>query len=170
MLVVVAAVVDIKTKTIHDAVSLGIFVLGLIGLFTGLEPFLNNKVLVLSSSSDIIEKSSMSFFQNFFVRIIGMGIISLPMFALNLISKKVNREIENDEIIGLGDVFFCGALGFLLGPFGILESALTAFVFAGIFAGGGILFGRLKRKDSIPLIPFFALGMTFFLIVRRAGL
>ena len=79
-------------------------------------------------------------------------------------------EIENDEIIGLGDVFFCGALGFLLGPFGILESALTAFVFAGIFVGGGILFGRLKRKDSIPLIPFFALGMTFFLIVRRAGL
>ena len=116
MLVVVAAVVDIKTKTIHDAVSLGIFVLGLIGLFTGLEPFLNNKVLVLSSSSDIVAKSSMSFFQNFFVRIIGMGIISLPMFALNLISKKVNREIENDEIIGLGDVFFCGALGFLLGP------------------------------------------------------
>ena len=37
LLVVVAAVVDIKTKTIHDAVSLGIFILGLIRLFTGLE-------------------------------------------------------------------------------------------------------------------------------------
>jgi leader peptidase (prepilin peptidase) / N-methyltransferase len=60
--------------------------------------------------------------------------------------------------IGMGDVKLAGVMGLFLGP--AVAPALLAAFLAGSLAGAGVLLrhGAGARKQSLPFVPFLALG------------
>ncbi len=58
------------------------------------------------------------------------------------------------EMIGFGDVKLCAALGLVLGLRGTLITLILAVFAAGIYAAAGLVSGKLKSSDHMPLGPF----------------
>lgn len=59
---------------------------------------------------------------------------------------------------GGGDVKLAAACGLVLGPGKNLEAFAIAVLAAGIYAGGFLAAGRLRRDSQIPFGPFLCLG------------
>ncbi len=83
-------------------------------------------------------------------RILGAGIISMPMLILTVLLKGG---------FGGGDIKLMGASGFLLGYRNIVMSAGAGIILGGVYAGYMLVTGRMGRKDSFALGPFLVMGI-----------
>lgn len=93
------------------------------------------------------------------------GILGLLGFLLGgvlfLIVYMVSRKG-----LGGGDVKFMAAAGLYLGPVGTLSAMLYGSVLAALACGVLLLLKKMKKKDTIPLVPFLFAGV---LLVLFAG-
>lgn len=87
-------------------------------------------------------------------RLIGMIVISLPMFVMNLIVS---------HSFGGGDVKLMIAAGFLLGWTKTLAAGLIGIMSASIYALYLLIKKRASRKSHMPFGPFLSLGITMSL-------
>lgn len=69
--------------------------------------------------------------------------------------------------MGWGDAKLAGFVGLITGLPGVLFALFTAFVSGGLVAGVLLALGRRKRRDTIPLGPFLALGGAAALLYGR---
>lgn len=177
---VAIAVEDALTKEIHDVLLLG---LALSGIGTLLLSAIGHDACVLScfisggfdfsslagsglgvSSTSGYGSGSGLFQFNLIAprwcliggsaRIVGALCVSLPMLAITLIWS---------GSFGSGDVLMCIGAGLILGPAHILSGVAIAMVMAGVLSSALLLFGILKRTDSIPFGPFLSIGFLIML-------
>lgn len=87
-------------------------------------------------------------------RLIGMIVISLPMFVMNLIVS---------HSFGGGDVKLMIAAGFLLGWTKTLVAGLIGIMSASIYALYLLIKKRASRKSHMPFGPFLSLGIMMSL-------
>lgn len=167
---------DALTKEIHDVLLLG---LGLVGVGALLVTFVDVGSCQLSyidfigfafgsssgAGADSVADSGFAFFQLCFSepescgvsaagRIAGGLCVSLPMLAVSLIWS---------GSFGSGDVLMCVGAGLILGPAHTLFSVAIAMVLSGALSAVLLLFGILKKTDSIPFGPFLSIGFLFML-------
>ena len=72
-------------------------------------------------------------------------------------------------LMGMGDVKLYGALGFVLGPFTLLQIACISMLTGGIYAAALLIFRRAGKKDRIAFGPFIA-GAAAFVMICPSGL
>lgn len=65
--------------------------------------------------------------------------------------------------LGGGDVKFMAVAGLYLGANGVLPAMLYGSALAAVFGLSLLLFKKIQRKDTIPLIPFLYLGILLTL-------
>lgn len=98
-------------------------------------------------------------------RVIGIFVISLPMFLLTLLIP---------DCFGGGDIKLMAVCGFLLGWRAALMAAFFAIVSCGLFALILLLTKRAKRGDHIAFGPWLAVGIfaakLFYLPIMTAYL
>ena len=151
------AVEDAMTKKIHDVLLLG---LALVGICALLLSAIGHNVCELFC----FDSESALFHFGFTepgwcmiggdARIVGALCVSLPMLAITLIWS---------GSFGSGDIFMCIGAGLILGPALTLSSVAIAMVMAGVLSATLLLFGILKRTDSIPFGPFLSIGFLLLL-------
>lgn len=71
--------------------------------------------------------------------------------------------------IGGGDIKLMGASGFFLGPEWVITGLFLGLLMAACYGSAGILSGKRKRQDPIPLGPFLACGLSAVSIFRLCG-
>jgi len=84
-------------------------------------------------------------------RIIGIFIISVPMFILNLFIA---------DSFGGGDIKLCLVMGFFLGAAQMVVGTFIALLTAGIYAVYLLKTKKKGRKEHFALGPFLSLGMV----------
>ena len=62
--------------------------------------------------------------------------------------------------LGMGDVKLAVLIGLLVGFPQVFVVLFTCFVIGGVIAGGLLLTRLKRRKDPIPLAPFFTIGLA----------
>lgn len=100
------------------------------------------------------------FYDHFMEPLWGALLGMVPMLLIYLIGKLLFRK----EIMGFGDVKLMTAIGFLLGPFGILFTFIVGFLGSGAFFGVALLLKKIKMKDEEPLGPFLGIAAILYLI------
>lgn len=60
--------------------------------------------------------------------------------------------------MGGGDIKLFGVIGIILGWQGVLVTFFLSSLYGALLSVGGLLLGKLKRKQHIPFGPFIALG------------
>lgn len=185
-ILIYAGIEDIKSKTIHDIISILIFSFGMISLLLDIQPKISRGIISDMFLFDSFTSCFSGRMGNLIDKILGMLVIILPMIFLNLIASFIARKIfviskinkgksgskvavfSSDEkfghLIGDGDILLCGALGFLVGYVPFIRVMIYGIISSGIFAIAGLLTGKLKKDDTIPLVPFIAFGFAIFLI------
>ena len=103
------------------------------------------------------------FYDNFMEPVWG-ALIGLAPMVLNYLIGKLLVKIE---IMGFGDVKLMAALGFLLGPFGIVFTFITGFISSGAFFGVALLLKKIKLKDEEPLGPFLGMAAILYLVFYK---
>jgi len=82
--------------------------------------------------------------------------------AFNKIVGKIRQEEITEVALGLGDVFVCGYLGFVMGWPHVIGMVILTIVLGGVFALGYILVKLIGHRYSafsaIPYVPFLILG------------
>lgn len=91
-------------------------------------------------------------------RIIGLFCVSVPFLLVTLLVP---------GSFGGGDIKLMAAGGLFLGWKAVLASAVIGLFLAGIWAGGWLLTGKIKRKERFPLGPFLCLGMALGVYVGK---
>ena len=86
--------------------------------------------------------------------IVGFLLGGILFFIVYLVSRKG---------LGGGDVKFMAVAGLYLGGSGVLSAMLYGSILAAVTGGSLLLLKKLKRTDSIPLIPFLYLGILLTL-------
>lgn len=87
-------------------------------------------------------------------RLAGAVICFLPLFVVNIISKNG---------IGMGDVKLVGSMGFVLGVYGGLFSAVCGLTIMLLTAG---VYQKIKKiNKAIPLAPFLCGGFALCLLI-----
>lgn len=127
----IAAVYDLKTKRIPNALVLAMLGLWFVTIIT--------KLFFDSGQAFVLMKDSGLGF------LIGGGLFLLVYY--------VSRRG-----LGGGDVKFMAAAGLYLGLPGILSAMLLGTLFAALSGLFLIIIKKIGRKDSIPLVPFLYLG------------
>ncbi len=89
--------------------------------------------------------------------LLGFAVSGVLMLLVYLVSRKG---------MGGADVKFMAAAGLYLGLRSSLTTLLIGSVLAALACSILILLKKLKRQDSIPLIPFLYLGILFALYTR----
>jgi len=100
------------------------------------------------------------FYDNFLEPIWGALLGLAPMFLIYLIGKLLFKK----EIMGFGDVKLMAALGFLLGPFGIIFTFIIGFISSGAFFGVALILKKIKIRDEEPLGPFLGMSAILYLV------
>lgn len=72
--------------------------------------------------------------------------------------------------VGGGDIKLMGAAGFFLGPEWGMAGLFLGLLTAACYGVAGILSGRRKRQEPIPLGPFLAFGLSCVSLIRLSGL
>lgn len=103
------------------------------------------------------------FYDNFLEPVWGALLGLAPMILIYLIGKLLFKK----EIMGFGDVKLMAALGFLLGPFGILFTFIIGFISSGAFFGVALLMKKVKLKDEEPLGPFLGMAAILYLVFYK---
>lgn len=103
------------------------------------------------------------FYKNLLEPILGASLGLFPMLFVYMIGKLFFKK----EIMGFGDVKLMTALGFLLGPAGIIFTFVVGFVGSGIFFGVALLMKKIKIKDEEPLGPFLGVGAILYLVFYK---
>lgn len=173
------AIEDALTKEIHDVLLLGLALVGigslllsLIGhntfelscfdFFPGIDLFTEAHSLGSSTASCCFASNILQFgfsepgwcLVGGAGRIAGCLCVSLPMLAVTLIWS---------GSFGIGDVLMCIGAGLILGPAFIFYGVAIAMILAGALSAVLLLFGILKRTDSIPFGPFLSIGFLLML-------
>jgi len=73
--------------------------------------------------------------------------------------------LAKKEMIGFGDVKLCAALGLVLGIRGIICALTAAVLAAGIYAAAGLVSGKLKAGDHMPMGPFICGCATAYIFI-----
>ncbi len=89
--------------------------------------------------------------------LVGFGIAAVVFLAVYYTSRGG---------LGGGDVKLMAVSGLYLGYNGVLPTMLYGSVLAAIMAGILILFKKMGRKDSFPLVPFLFAGMVLTLFFQ----
>ena len=103
------------------------------------------------------------FYDNFLEPVWGTLIGLMPMILIYIIGKLLFKK----EIMGFGDVKLMAALGFLLGPTGIIFTFITGFLSSGAFFGVALLLKKIKIKDEEPLGPFLGMAAILYLVFYK---
>ena len=103
------------------------------------------------------------FYEDLYTPLLGALLGFAPLLSLFLMGKMVFKK----EVVGFGDVKLMGALGFLIGPSGIIFVFTAGFLMSGIFYGMGLLLGKIKLKDEGPLGPFLGGGAILYLVFYK---
>lgn len=103
------------------------------------------------------------FYDNFMEPIWGALLGMAPMMLIYLIGKLLFKK----EIMGFGDVKLMAAIGFLLGPVGILFTFIIGFISSGSFFGVALLMKKIKMKDEEPLGPFLGIAAILYLVFYK---
>lgn len=90
-------------------------------------------------------------------RIIGIFIISLPMYLFNYFI----------ESFGGGDIKLISICGFMLGYKSLLISMYITFIIAGIYAFLLYIFKNKNRNEYIPFAPFINIGIFLTLLYYK---
>jgi len=103
------------------------------------------------------------FYDNFMEPVWGALLGLAPMILIYLIGKLFFKK----EIMGFGDVKLMAALGFLLGPTGIMFTFIAGFLGSGAFFGVALLLKKIKIKDEEPLGPFLGMAAILYLVFYK---
>ncbi|MEG0829312.1 MAG: prepilin peptidase [Anaerovoracaceae bacterium] len=122
--------IDIDTMEIPNTLVLAILVIAIASVFV------KGEVLIIQ-------------------RLLGMVIISLPMFLMNFIIK---------DSFGGGDIKLCFACGFLLGWQNMLVGTFIAVLLGGIYGIYVLATKQKGKKDHFAFGPFLGLGMIIALL------
>lgn len=71
--------------------------------------------------------------------------------------------------VGGGDIKLMGASGFFLGPEWGMTGLFLGLLIAVIYGIAGLVSGKRKRKEAIPLGPFLAFGLSAASLARLFG-
>lgn len=69
------------------------------------------------------------------------------------------------EVLGFGDVKLCAAAGVLLGAEGIFIVMIGASLISGVVAGIGLISGRYKKDDVIPLGSYLCACIIAYIFI-----
>lgn len=89
--------------------------------------------------------------------LLGFGTI----VALAFMGKMIWRR----ETIGFGDAKLCGALGMILGFYGVAMVMIGGTLMAGVYAAFALVSKRVGKYDEKPLGPFLAAAAAVYMIV-----
>ncbi len=103
------------------------------------------------------------FYDDFLQPVWGTLLGLAPMILIYVIGKLLFKK----EVMGFGDVKLMAALGFLLGPFGILFTFIAGFISSGAFFGAALLLKKIKIKDEEPLGPFLGIAAILYLVFYK---
>jgi prepilin signal peptidase PulO-like enzyme (type II secretory pathway) len=103
------------------------------------------------------------FFDNFLTPLWGALLGLVPMMLIYLIGKFLFKK----EVLGFGDVKLMSAIGFLLGPVGIIFTFMAGFIGSGSFYGIALLLKKIKLKDEEPLGPFIGIAAIIYLVFYK---
>ncbi len=90
-------------------------------------------------------------------RIIGMFILSIPMYLFNFYK----------ESFGGGDIKLFMILGFLFGSEGVLCIFIYASFIASLYAFGSFVFKKIKIDSYIAFVPFISVGTLIFVLFEN---
>lgn len=81
----------------------------------------------------------------------------------------IGKAMYKRDAVGGGDIKLFGALGLVLGVRGVL----TVFMLSALISGAHMVFllatRRIKRKDTIPMVPYIALAAGIYLVFLWQG-
>ena len=81
----------------------------------------------------------------------------------------LGKALYRRESVGGGDIKLFGAIGLILG----LRGVLLVFALTALISGGVLVFllaaGKIKTKDTIPMVPFIAASAAIYLIFVWQG-
>lgn len=103
------------------------------------------------------------FYRDLYTPLLGALLGIVPMLFIFLTGKAFFKK----EIMGFGDVKLMGALGFLLGPPGVLFVFTAGFLASGIFYGTGLILKKIRLEDEGPLGPFLGGGAILYLVFYK---
>lgn len=103
------------------------------------------------------------FYDSFLEPVWGAILGMIPMVLVYGIGKLLFKK----EIMGFGDVKLMTAIGFLLGPAGVIFTFTAGFISSGIFFGLALLLKKIKLKDEEPLGPFLGTAAIMYLIFYK---
>jgi len=103
------------------------------------------------------------FYDNFLSPLCGALLGLIPMMIIYIIGKLLFKK----EIMGFGDVKLMAAIGFLLGPLGIIFTFITGFIGSGAYYGIALLMRKIKLKDEEPLGPFIGIAAILYLVFYK---
>lgn len=92
-------------------------------------------------------------------RLIGLFVISVPMFIMNLIIS---------DSFGGGDIKLCFFAGFLLGWQNMIVAAFIALVLGGIYGIYLLLTKKKGKKDHFAFGPFLSIGLIISLLCGKS--
>ncbi|MGL4483461.1 MAG: prepilin peptidase [Anaerovoracaceae bacterium] len=82
-----------------------------------------------------------------------------------LIIALVGKTVMKTDIMGMGDVKLCTALGLIVGFYPMAYILAASGILSGLFFLIGMIKGQLKRKELAPLGPYIcASGIIYFLL------
>ena len=136
---IITSVIDIKTKKVPNSLILVMFTAWLITMTPML--FINT------------QDATTKIFDSCLGLALGGGLFLL----VYLISRKG---------LGGGDVKFMAAAGLYLGFYSVVPAMFLGSALAALTVLILLLLKRIKRKDTIPLIPFLSVGMIVALLLR----
>ena len=101
--------------------------------------------------------------EGFLPPVFGLLLGLIPMMLIY----GIGRLVTKDEVMGFGDVKLMAALGFILGPAGILFTLAAGFLASGIYYGTLLMMRKLRLRDEGPLGPFLAGAAILYLLLYK---
>ena len=144
---IVVSLIDLKTYTIPDTLSIGLIFFGLAVCF--INPAFEGDILERFTSSII--GASVGFF----------GAWGLALFCSALVKK---------EALGGGDIKLMGAIGALSGCLGMANALLLASIFGLICFAVLAQLKKTPENGAIPFGPFLSLGLISNLLFPNFNL
>jgi len=142
----VIALIDLRTSLIPDEANLTLAGLGIIALLVKVPAFDEFSGSFIGAFGAIFGLRN-----NIWLNHAVGAFTGLAIFGLLIL-------ITRGRGMGLGDLKLAVALGIVLGWPGVILATALAFIFGGIAGGGLILLHRKKMKSFLPFGPFLAIG------------
>ena len=76
----------------------------------------------------------------------------------------IGKALYRKETVGGGDIKLFGALGFVLGPYGILIVFALATILAALHFLFMTLRKQVKKGDYLPMVPYITGAATVYLV------